>query len=183
MEVDHLLPERLLDDTKAKSEAISSFALPQDFDLNSFANWLPAHATCNNKKRGHVFRPTPLIQIHVDRARERASKAKSICENSVQGRKIDRALGVLATAENPPPADLLDALVQHYATANSTPQVVGHRIEAGGPSGTIGLATMKPILKYTPPHRLELAPGLTIVFDQTAKESEAGPFTYKTTED
>jgi 5-methylcytosine-specific restriction endonuclease McrA len=76
MEVDHILPESLLNDQSALDAALTAFGLPLEFELNSFENWLPAHRRCNAEKREHIFRPTPIIQVWIDRAREKAEAAR-----------------------------------------------------------------------------------------------------------
>ena len=94
MAVDHVLPEHLLDDETALKEALALFGLPSDFDLNSFENWLPAHGPCNNRKHDHVFRPTPLIQVCIDQARENADKAREICDASAKEDGLPRQLAL-----------------------------------------------------------------------------------------
>jgi 5-methylcytosine-specific restriction endonuclease McrA len=161
MEVDHVLPECLHDDQAALTEALIAFGLPQSFDLNSFENWLPAHRHCNLQKLNHVFRPTPLIQLWLDRARARADDARQKCNATATERQIERAIGILATGDTALPPGLLDRIVQNYATANSEPVIAGDRRE------------------YVPPNEVRLEPNLTITFDRNPRPDANGPFTYK----
>ena len=94
---DHILPEHLLNDWDQLQRILAQFGLPTDFDLNSFENWLPAYGPCNRKKRGHVFRPTPIIQLYLDRARDRAPVARKEVEKTRSDQEIGKALAILTT--------------------------------------------------------------------------------------
>jgi 5-methylcytosine-specific restriction endonuclease McrA len=69
MDVDHVLPESLLSDETALSEALRSFDLRKELALNSFENWLPACKPCNLRKGSRPFRARPLIQMQMDAER------------------------------------------------------------------------------------------------------------------
>jgi hypothetical protein len=161
MEVDHVLPERLLDDQAALAETLTTFGLPPNFDLNSFEDWLPAHRHCNLQKLNHVFRPTPLIQRWLDRARAKAGDARQLCNVSANERRIERAIGILAAGDKALPPELLDSIVQNYAVANSAPVIVGDQ------------------RGYVPPNEVRLGPNLMIIFDRDPRPDANGPFTYK----
>ena len=98
MEVDHILPETLVEKPKELQAALNAFSLPQDFDINSFANWLPVCRPCNGSKRDLVFEPTPIIQVHLQRAIAKASAATELAAETVSQRKIANALSVLERA-------------------------------------------------------------------------------------
>src|SRR5262249_14115538 len=91
MEVDHILPE-FLKDQSTLDKALTAFGLPSNFGLNSFENWLPAHRRCNGVKGNHVFRPTPIIQVWIDRAREKAPAARAARDESAKTSKIEKAI-------------------------------------------------------------------------------------------
>jgi hypothetical protein len=154
MEVDHLLPECLLDNRDTLTEVLTEFGLPLDFNLNSFENWLPAHRHCNLQKLNHIFRATPLIQLWIDRARRKAALARERRDQSAGDRSIDRAIGILA-AGNTLPLELLDPIVQYYAAANAEVVTSG----------------------YVAPSHVRLAPNLTITFDREPR-SRPTVFTY-----
>ena len=160
MEVDHVLPEKLLNDGAELARVLNEFGLPRDFNLNSFENWLPAHAHCNLQKLKHVFRPTPLIQRWLDRARERADHARELRDTSLSRRKIESAIGILATGNTALPQELLEEVIQFYATANSQPTVVGDRTN------------------YVPPDEMRVGPKLIVIFDDVPRPDANGPFTY-----
>lgn len=99
MEVDHIIPEHLLKDSAHLAEVLSQFGLPTTFDLNSYANWSPTCRRCNSKKREMVFSPVPIILVHLQRATERAQKAKVLEDEKMTSRRIQNALNVLKRAD------------------------------------------------------------------------------------
>jgi hypothetical protein len=99
MEVDHIIPEHLLDDSLHLAEVLSILGRPTGFSLNSFANWMPSCQSCNAKKLGELFEPTPLVQLILQRAAEKSTKAEALAEQAIGNRKIAKALNVLQRAD------------------------------------------------------------------------------------
>lgn len=99
-EVDHILPEALLQTPLEREEVLSAFDLPADFDLNDFGNWLPACRPCNGRKRKQVFRPTPIIQLEIDRARSKAESARKRAQRAVSEKDLANAVVKLAKAHD-----------------------------------------------------------------------------------
>lgn len=100
MEVDHIIPEFLIAKPKKLQTALNAFGLPSDFDLKSFANWLPACRPCNGTKNDIVFEPTPIVQVHLQRASVKAADAQALAAETVSKRKIENALNVLERARD-----------------------------------------------------------------------------------
>ncbi|BBU69335.1 HNH endonuclease [Fluviibacter phosphoraccumulans] len=100
MEVDHVIPESLIEKPKELQATLSAFGLPSNFDLNSFANWLPACRPCNGTKNDLVFEPTPIIQVHLQQAIAKAADAQALTAETVSKRKIANALNVLERARD-----------------------------------------------------------------------------------
>ncbi|MCC5882078.1 MAG: HNH endonuclease [Halomonas sp.] len=98
MEVDHILPEALLKDPERLSEILEMFGLDVEFDLNSYANWMPACRRCNGKKRDTIFNPSPIVQIMLQQADEKAAVAKDRARETLSKAKLSRALNVLERA-------------------------------------------------------------------------------------
>lgn len=98
MEVDHIIPESFLEKPNELQAALSDFGLPSDFDLNSFANWLPACSPCNGAKNDLLFVSTPIIQVHLQHAVAKAADAQELAAEVVSKRKIANALNVLERA-------------------------------------------------------------------------------------
>lgn len=83
MRVDHVLPRSLNDDPERLSTVLKEYGLPPDFDLDSFENWLPTCDQCNSAKYKEPFRPTPIIQRYIDRARAKTAETKAVAERVV----------------------------------------------------------------------------------------------------
>jgi 5-methylcytosine-specific restriction endonuclease McrA len=98
MEVDHVIPEALLNAPEKLDEVLRAFGLPPGFDLNCYANWMPACRPCNGKKLAMVFKPTPLIQLFLQTAAEKATEAAAMAAKTVADREINEALNVLERA-------------------------------------------------------------------------------------
>jgi hypothetical protein len=105
MHVDHVLPERLLDDPIALMSALALLGLPNDFSISDFGNWLPACIPCNLAKGSTPFDPVPLILIQLNRAKARAAKARALAERLKGDRAIDEAI---ITVEAAADRDALD---------------------------------------------------------------------------
>jgi 5-methylcytosine-specific restriction endonuclease McrA len=174
MEVDHILPEYLEANESDLKKALRAFGLPSGFELHSFENWLPAHRRCNGLKRDHVFRPTPIVQVWIDRARGKAEAARKARDACVSDRKIEQAIGVLCAGDEAAPKEFLDPIIQHYATANSERVIISEQ-----PVDESMLRWTIPETGFIPPREVRLAPGITIIFDNVPQQNPSGPFTYK----
>jgi hypothetical protein len=179
-DIDHLLPEDLLNDAAELQRVLAAYGLPPNFDLNSFENWLPAHSICNRKKRDHVFRPTPIIQLHIERARARASVARQQAEGARRNGEISKAIGTLATGPKALPKELVAQVVQHYASANSSAEVIRTEIKVPG-KGKLGWATTEEVIGFIPPAEVRLAPNIKIFFDQEAQPTANSYFPFRLT--
>lgn len=97
-QVDHILPEELLNSPERLAEVLKLLGRPEDFEVNSIENWLPACGRCNNRKRNRVFDPSPLIQVNLQRAAERADAARAASQETVGNQALSRAANALARA-------------------------------------------------------------------------------------
>ncbi|RYB04443.1 HNH endonuclease [Lichenibacterium ramalinae] len=97
MEVDHIIPASLVG-TACLPGVLAAFGLPADFDLESYENWSPSCRGCNGTKGDAVFEPTPLIQVHLHRAAEKAPAARALEAKLIRKREIDLALNLLLSA-------------------------------------------------------------------------------------
>jgi hypothetical protein len=98
LEVDHILPESLESEPDRLADVLQEFGLPENFSLNSFANWMPACRRCNGKKSDLVFKATPIIQLMLQRAIEKAPKAEALARETIGRVKITKALTILEVA-------------------------------------------------------------------------------------
>jgi hypothetical protein len=98
MEVDHLIPECLNDNPAHLAAVLAALGRPPDFDVNSYDNWMPACGPCNNEKRDTVFEPSPIVQLALQRAADKATEGRRLAAEVVSERKIANAVNVLAQA-------------------------------------------------------------------------------------
>lgn len=119
MQVDHIIPETLLENPDEFAKALKMFGLPETFEINSYENWMPSCGPCNNKKKAKVFEPTPLIQLQLERAKARAGFAAMQEKQGISKKKLGLALGVVLKAgqEIKLPPELMDALVEGFEEA------------------------------------------------------------------
>ncbi|KAB2757956.1 HNH endonuclease [Brucella anthropi] len=95
--IDHIIPETF----EGKDELngiLEQFGLSLSFDLNDWGNWLPAHAMCNQKKRAHVFRPSPMIQAEIERAINKTDAAQRAHDKFLTDRKLNTAFSQVLEA-------------------------------------------------------------------------------------
>lgn len=117
MEVDHVIPETLLENPTQLNTILADFGLPADFDLQSFANWLPACGPCNNLKRSHVFESAPLIQRVLQDAQEKAPKAARLAADLVNDRAVSKAWNTIKRAdESGELSELIKADIRKFAS-------------------------------------------------------------------
>lgn len=98
MEVDHVIPEALTSEAAKLQEILKQFGLPPDFDLQSYANWMPACARCNLEKLEVVFEATPLIQLRLQRAAKKASDAAAKAASFTSDRSAAKAWSTIKRA-------------------------------------------------------------------------------------
>lgn len=117
MEVDHILPEHLLDKPDDLKVILHGYGLEDTFDLNAYGNWLPACRPCNRVKSGSVFRATPIVQDQIDRARSKTAEAVRIEREMSSNRQLARALNIVLRAMDADQlgADALKPLVIKFA--------------------------------------------------------------------
>ncbi|MCD7111668.1 HNH endonuclease [Rhizobium sp. DKSPLA3] len=97
VEVDHIIPESL-GGTEKLLAILEEFTLSQNFDVNSWANWMPAHRRCNGSKSGRVFKVSPLIQMKLERAADRAERAAKLHDDFLSDRALSVATGRIVRA-------------------------------------------------------------------------------------
>lgn len=95
MQVDHLIPESLLDDEASLKSTLVLLGRPASFDINSFANWMPACASCNNRKRDAIFDPSPLIQSLLQRAASLSTRAAQLSSGVVSNQQVSKLMNYL----------------------------------------------------------------------------------------
>jgi hypothetical protein len=97
-QVDHIIPESLASQPEVFAQARHSYGLPDAFDLNSFENWMPACAPCNNRKRENVFEALPIFAVELKKASEKADHAREIESDVRSNQQVSRAVVIIETA-------------------------------------------------------------------------------------
>ncbi|MHC2289851.1 hypothetical protein [Bradyrhizobium barranii] len=130
MRVDHVLPRSLMDTPERLAAILRDYGLPPDFNLESFENWLPACEPCNVGKGDRVFRPTAIVQVHIDRARSNAAKAEAAAKRIVTNQSISKALNTLERALDARQVDhgILEPLIRDYRHAANQDEIHEFRI-------------------------------------------------------
>jgi hypothetical protein len=59
--IDHIIPEKLLDDEEQRKIVLKQYGLDESFEINSFENWIPVHPSCNLTKQGQVIEGAPIF--------------------------------------------------------------------------------------------------------------------------
>lgn len=98
MEVDHILPESFEQDEATLATVRQDYGLPESFELQWFANWMPSCGPCNNRKRSRVFNPTPRIQLELQIAADKAEKAAALASKHVQAQQTSRNWNTIVRA-------------------------------------------------------------------------------------
>ncbi len=96
-EIDHVIPESL----EGKPELpgiLKALGLTEDFDLNGWANLKPAHRRCNGQKSARVFKPSGLMQMHLEAGLERAPRVEETIHGFLSDRKLDKAVAIVLEA-------------------------------------------------------------------------------------
>jgi hypothetical protein len=55
LEIDHILPQSLCKRPQELQDLLTLLSLPANYDLDSLENLLPAHGSCNSRKKASVF--------------------------------------------------------------------------------------------------------------------------------
>lgn len=154
MQVDHVIPESLLRNPDRLRQVLLALGRPESFEINSYENWMPACAPCNRRKSDTVFDPSPIIQVVLQRAAERALHARELEEQAVTEKTLARALNDL----------------ERFAGDRPLDQEMQERLR---PLLGVGDALRTPERKGKP---LSVAPLLTILWEKGGVTVVTGPY-------
>ena len=130
MQIDHIIPESLIDEPERLEQVLLEFGLPITFKLNSYENWLPACGKHNNQKRAKVFKPSPLIQMRLQDAALKAEMARKIEKQTISNKQLNRALNLVLRSISQYDVDkslykpLVRALIEDRKEINSSGIIV-----------------------------------------------------------
>lgn len=147
MQVDHIIPEELLRKPAAFAKVRETYGLADDFQINSYENWMPACGPCNNDKRAAVFEPVMIVLRQLQKAKEKAAFAAASEKQTVSDRVLSKALLNIERAAVVEDIDqnLLKALIAAFETARAKRE----RVEglAGGKLVTKAYTTKPAVAK------------------------------------
>lgn len=95
MEVDHIIPESLETEPERFAKIRVDFGLPEDFNLNSYENWLPSCRKCNGDKSSTVLEMVPIIQLQLQRASGKADRCREAEAKTESNKALGKALNTL----------------------------------------------------------------------------------------
>ncbi len=90
--VDHVLPESLLDKEEDLSRVKLLFGLGEEFNINGFENWVPAHQHCNGAKRDTIFKASEVMLAILERVAAKAPNALEHQQRIEGNKRIGEAL-------------------------------------------------------------------------------------------
>jgi 5-methylcytosine-specific restriction endonuclease McrA len=110
LEIDHILPERLMQEPEALRKVLTEYGLDAGFEVNGLSNLVPCHSRCNSRKLGKVFTKNvvlyylslttpkvPAIQKEIDKLEKRKDKGKllsklysALATNLIDVKELDR---------------------------------------------------------------------------------------------
>lgn len=108
--VDHVLPEILLEKKSEYEKIKIEFNLPESFEINSYANWLPCHDRCNKEKSRKVFSPAPFILAILEKLIREKDEVKKHEERIKSNNTKDKILAKIMTAIDDQKIDIDDIL-------------------------------------------------------------------------
>jgi hypothetical protein len=96
--IDHVVPESLEDKLESLAEIRATYALGEDFQVNSFQNWVPCHGNCNSSKGARLYGPSPAMVAILEMVSRRAESAGTIARRATDDWNKGRILGKLESA-------------------------------------------------------------------------------------
>jgi hypothetical protein len=94
MTTDHIIPKRLKEEPEKLKDILKICGLPENFDLESYENWIPCHQKCNREKTGMIFEINSIV-FFINIAKQYAEKAIKIEENILTKRMLEQNLATI----------------------------------------------------------------------------------------
>jgi hypothetical protein len=97
--IDHFFPEKLLNENQKRIEILGEYGLRDDsFNINNFENWLPCHASCNQRKSTKVTKFVPGNSIILEKLISKADKVRQTYNQLTKDKKTDKVFLALLNA-------------------------------------------------------------------------------------
>lgn len=91
LEIDHILPESLIDNPNELDTIKSDYGLDSDFSINSYYNWVPSHHTCNWRK-AQIILPKETVLFYLGIVKNKIGKIKEIEKRFIRDREKEDIL-------------------------------------------------------------------------------------------
>ena len=95
MELDHIVPERLIDDPAALKSLLDSMGIAEGFNIQGYENLGPSCKSCNNKKAGGPFPPGYAVII-LQRISGAIPKLKKLLAEKREEQSLDSVLRLIS---------------------------------------------------------------------------------------
>jgi hypothetical protein len=76
-QIDHILPENIEESEYKRLTEL--YGVHEDFDINSFYNWIPIHSGCNQSKSDDVFDGAPFVGQLIQRIGKKHEETLNRC--------------------------------------------------------------------------------------------------------
>lgn len=93
--IDHIIPESLLEEQENLKMVLTKYSLDEDFELNSFKNWVPVHPSCNLTKGDDVIEGAPIFLELLKKVDDKESETKKIFDKWATQNKTAKLITVI----------------------------------------------------------------------------------------
>lgn len=97
VQIDHVVPQSLLKNPDKLSEILTHYALPNNYNIDDFSNWVPSHARCNGKKSDAIIALSPAMVRVFQECAEKGIKAREISEKWKKDAQYSKIESLLKT--------------------------------------------------------------------------------------
>lgn len=94
-QIDHIIPERLLEDEDLRKTVLKQYGLDESFEINSFYNWIPVHPSCNLTKQGLVIEGAPVFLQLLSEVKNKFPAIRDVCDKWEHQNKTAKIITVL----------------------------------------------------------------------------------------
>ncbi|MFH1467841.1 MAG: HNH endonuclease signature motif containing protein [Pseudomonadota bacterium] len=118
--VDHVIPEHLVDKPEELASVLTEYGLPEEYQVNDFPNWVPAHQSCNRSKGTVVHRASPAMISALHRASRSAEVARRKAAQIAREPDQAKAIAMVETwvrADIVQVTDLAEVVSRHQGVA------------------------------------------------------------------
>ncbi|WP_281023607.1 HNH endonuclease signature motif containing protein [Minwuia sp. IMCC4030] len=173
MHVDHIIPEALLDDKEELERVVLELGLPEDFEVNSYENWMPSCAGCNLKKGQIVFKKSLMVQTIIQIAAEKAKLARTFENEAISNYKLSRSINTICRAVEGDDISLEKISPIIVSIVKNNPELAEgiYKIIGGGDGNAMGLTVREHI-----PAQIPLTPTHTVIMEDEWKIVVSTPY-------